>query len=177
MLQKGDLLMEIREWVNSLSPDIQLVIKLSLAALLGGLFGVERDFHGHEAGLRTNMMIAISSCLFTILSIEAFPLLPETGGFRDTARVAAQIVVGVGFLGAGAVIQARDRVRGLTTAATIWLVAAVGMAIGTGAYIAGIFTTIFALAVLVLLAPLSKRLERRGQNRAETRNISQSNNK
>lgn len=164
--------MGILEWIDSLSPDIQLIIKLFLAALLGGLVGLERDIHGHEAGLRTNMMIAISSCLFTILSIEAFPTVPDTGGFRDTARVAAQIVVGVGFLGAGAVIQSRDRVRGLTTAATIWLVAAIGMAIGTGEYLAATFTVIFALAVLVLLAPLSKQLEKRARDRIEAQRTS-----
>ena len=120
------------------------------------------------------MMIAISACLFKVLSIEAFPTGVGAGGFRDTARVAAQIVVGVGFLGAGAVIQSRDRVRGLTTAATIWLVAAVGMAIGTGEYLAGIFTSIFALAVLVLLAPLSKRLETRARNQSEVEKKTQS---
>ena len=166
--------MGIFDWIGSQPSDIQLIVKLVLAALLGGLVGLERDFHGHEAGLRTNMMIAISACLFTVLSIEAFPTGVGAGGFRDTARVAAQIVVGVGFLGAGAVIQSRDRVRGLTTAATIWLVAAVGMAIGTGEYLAGIFTSIFALAVLVLLAPLSKRLETRARNQSEVEKKTQS---
>ncbi|MGD8473580.1 MAG: MgtC/SapB family protein, partial [Anaerolineae bacterium] len=96
-----------------------------MAAVLGAIVGVERLWTGHPAGLRTNMVIAVSSCLFTILSIEAFPL---QGSAQDTARVAAQIVTGVGFLGAGALLQTKSHVRGLTTAATIWLVAALGMA-------------------------------------------------
>lgn len=78
--------------------------------------GAERELSGHPAGLRTNILIAVSSCLFTILSIKAFPL---TGNAQDPARVAAQIVTGVGFLGAGAVIQTKMVVHGLTTAATI----------------------------------------------------------
>jgi putative Mg2+ transporter-C (MgtC) family protein len=104
-------------------------------------------------------MIALSSCLFTILSIEGFPL---QGAAQDTARVAAQIVTGVGFLGAGALLQTKRHVRGLTTAATIWLVAAIGMAAGTGAYFLAIFTTVLSTVVLVALRPVSRRLEALG---------------
>jgi len=114
-------------------------LRLSLAAILGGVVGAERELSGHPAGLRTNILIAVSSCLFTILSIEAFPL---TGAAQDTARVAAQIVTGVGFLGAGAVIQTKKVVHGLTTAATIWMVAAVGMAAATDLYLMGIATRV-----------------------------------
>jgi len=145
--------------------------KILLAALLGGLFGLERDLHGHEAGLRTNMMISVSSCLFTILSIEAFPVIDQ--GTRDTARVAAQVVVGVGFLGAGTMLQAKNKVRGLTTAATIWLVAAIGMAVGAGAYVLTIFTSAVALAILIPLAPISKRLAERARLRADAAKIGQ----
>ena len=83
--------------------------KIAVAALLGAIVGLERVWGGHQAGLRTNMLIAISSCLFTILSIEGFPL---RGSAQDAARVAAQIVTGVGFLGAGAMLHARGHVRG-----------------------------------------------------------------
>jgi hypothetical protein len=107
----------------SLAFDWATFLKLTLAAVLGGIVGAERELNGHPAGLRTNILIAVSSCLFTILSINAFPLV---GAAQDTARVAAQIVTGVGFLGAGAVIQTKKVVHGLTTAATIWMVAAVG---------------------------------------------------
>ncbi|MFQ5435017.1 MAG: MgtC/SapB family protein, partial [Anaerolineae bacterium] len=132
--------------------DWGLFLRLTLAAVLGGIVGVERELNGHPAGLRTNILISTSSCLFTILSIKAFPL---TGGSQDTARVAAQIVTGVGFLGAGAVIQTKKAVHGLTTAATIWMVAAVGMAAATDLYILGILTTIMTTGILVLLGPLS----------------------
>ena len=89
--------------------------QLALAAILGGIIGAERELSGHPAGLRTNILVAVGSCLFTILSIHAFPL---TGNAQDTGRVAAQVVTGVGFLGAGAVIQTKRDVHGLTTAAT-----------------------------------------------------------
>ena len=132
--------------------------QIALAALLGGLIGLEREWNTHPAGLRTNILVAIGSCLFTILSIEGFPL---RGAAQDTARIAAQIVTGVGFLGAGAMFQNRNRVKGLTTAATIWLVAAIGMAAGAGLYFIAIFTTILTGTVLVLLKPLSDRVSRR----------------
>ena len=136
----------------SLAFDWTTFSRLTLAAILGGIVGAERELSGHPAGLRTNILIAVSSCLFTILSINAFPLV---GAAQDTARVAAQIVTGVGFLGAGAVIQTKKVVHGLTTAATIWMVAAVGMAVATDLYLMGIATTILTTVVLVLLGPLS----------------------
>lgn len=135
--------------------------QIVLAALLGGVIGFERDLHGHSAGLRTNILVAVGSCLFTILSISGFPI---RGNAQDTARIAAQIVTGIGFLGAGVLVQGRrNRVRGLTTAATIWQVAAVGMAVGVGSYFLALFTTLFSVAVLVLLHPVSKWLERRAR--------------
>ncbi len=138
-----------------------------VAALLSGLIGLEREWSRHPAGLRTNMLVGVGSCLFTILSIEGFPL---RGANQDTARVAAQIVTGVGFLGAGALLHNQNRVRGLTTAATIWLVAAIGMAVGTGLYFIAIFTTLLTTIVLVVLRPLTARLpgeERRRRKAAK----------
>jgi putative Mg2+ transporter-C (MgtC) family protein len=126
--------------------------RLTLAAFMGAIVGAERELSGHAAGFRTNILIAVSACLFTILSIRAFPL---QGAAQDTARVAAQVVTGVGFLGAGAVLQTRRSVYGLTTAATIWLVAAVGMAIATDLYLLGVLTTLLTTGILVLLAPFS----------------------
>jgi putative Mg2+ transporter-C (MgtC) family protein len=138
--------------------------KICIAALLGAIVGLERVWKGHPAGLRTNLLIAISSCLFTILSIEGFPL---QGAAQDTARVAAQIVTGVGFLGAGAVLHSRGHIRGLTTAATIWLVAAIGMAVGAGLLFLAVFTTLVSVGTLVLLRPLSRRLELKAEERSE----------
>ncbi len=155
-------------YLQSLSWDA--AIKVSLAALLGAIVGLERVWGGHPAGLRTNMMISISSCLFTILSIEGFP---TQGSSQDTARVAAQIVTGVGFLGAGALLQTKKHIRGLTTAATIWLVAAIGMAVGTSAYFIAIFTTALSTVLLALLAPVSERLEQRAEEQWKMRQSTQ----
>ncbi len=153
------------DWMTYVQPlSWEAFIKIALAALLGAVVGLERVWGNHPAGLRTNMLIAVSSCLFTILSIDGFPL---RGASQDTARVAAQIVTGVGFLGAGALLQAKGHVRGLTTAASIWLVAAIGMAVGTGFYFVAIFTTILSTLLLVMLAPISRRLERQARERAK----------
>jgi putative Mg2+ transporter-C (MgtC) family protein len=110
------------------------------------------------------MLIAISSCLFTILSVEGFPV---HGTAQDTARVAAQIVTGVGFLGGGVLLRARGHVHGLTTAASIWLVSAVGMAVGIGLYFVAVFTVIFSTVLLVALAPISRRLENQAWQRSK----------
>lgn len=155
------------DWAVVLEQYGSAAARILLAALLGGLLGFEREWRGREAGLRTNMMIAVAAALFTYLGVEEFPL--GEGVIRDPARVAAQIVSGVGFLGAGTLLVHRNKVRGLTTAATIWLVAAVGMAVGAGAYFSAIFTTLVALLVLVVLAPISRKLEQRVQARARQR--------
>lgn len=153
------------DWMTFLrSLSWHAAMRITLAAVLGAVVGLERGWEGRPAGLRTNIIIAISSCLFTLLSIEAFP---SEGSAQDTARVAAQIVTGVGFLGAGVVLQTRKHVRGLTTAATIWLVAAIGMAVGAGAYFVAAFTTILSTVLLILLAPISERLEQRAHEREE----------
>ncbi len=134
---------------NYVEPAVQIL----LAALLGGLIGLERERRHRPAGFRTNILIAIGACLFTQLSIRGFPLV---GAAQDTARVAAQVVSGVGFLGAGALFQNRNKVRGLTTAAGIWVVAAIGMASGAGAYFMAIFAAVVATSVLWLLRPVSR---------------------
>lgn len=127
--------------------------QMVLAMLLGGILGLEREHRGRDAGLRTNILIAMASCLFTILSVDGFPL---RGNAQDSARIAAQIVSGVGFLGAGALFQTRRHTRGLTTAATIWMVAAIGMTVGVEAYFLAIFSTILTFVVLNLLRPVSR---------------------
>jgi putative Mg2+ transporter-C (MgtC) family protein len=142
--------------------------QLTLAAVLGGIVGLERELTGHAAGLRTNILVATSSCLFTILSIKGFPLV---GNAQDTARVAAQVVTGVGFLGAGAVIQTKRDVHGLTTAATIWMVAAVGMSAATDLYMLGVVTTLLTTGVLFVLAPMSARLADRAEARQRRKRV------
>lgn len=149
---------QLPDWVVALrSLGWETAGQITLAAVLGGIIGIEREWRGRSAGFRTNILIALGSCLFTILSIDGFPLGESNA--RDSARVAAQIVSGVGFLGAGALIQTRHRTKGMTTAATIWLVAAIGMAVGTGSYFLAIFTTLLTAAVLQLLLPVSRLVE------------------
>ena len=136
-----------------------VLIKLILAAFAGGIIGLERETHGRPAGLRTHLLVAVGAALITIVS-EAFYL--KYGGAvwqqsvrLDPARVAAQIVVGIGFLGAGVIIKEGFSIRGLTTAASLWLCAGIGMAFGMGLFGPAVMTTVIALGSLVFL----KRLE------------------
>jgi putative Mg2+ transporter-C (MgtC) family protein len=128
------------------------IFRLVLAAALGGLVGLEREASGKPAGFRTNLLICVGAALVTELSITVARDVTLPGGFRsDPGRLAAQIVSGVGFLGAGTIIQARGSVVGLTTAATLWVVAALGMAVGAGAYIQALAGTVLVLAALMVL--------------------------
>lgn len=148
------------EWVLAMQNFGWLaIVKVTLAASLGGLIGLEREWRGREAGFRTNMLIAMGACLFTLISIHGFPL--ENSAARDTGRVAAGIVTGIGFLGAGALFQTPHRIKGMTTAATIWLVAAIGMTVGVGAYVLAIFSSVLTFVILRLLKPVSKTVARR----------------
>ena len=130
------------------------LISIILAALLGAGIGLERELNGKAAGLRTNLLICLGAAVFTIISREM-----ATGPEGSVTRIAAQIVTGVGFLGAGAIIQDR-RVHGLTTAATIWLVASIGMACGARFYVLAIVSSLIAVLALIGLGKLSKPLER-----------------
>jgi putative Mg2+ transporter-C (MgtC) family protein len=123
-----------------------LLLKLGLATLLGGVIGLERELSGKPAGLRTNILICIGATLFTVVSIHMIPLGQE--GRLDASRIPAQIVSGVGFIGAGAILHARGSVTGLTSAATIWVVAAIGVALGTSAYIEAVGTALLVMLVL-----------------------------
>jgi putative Mg2+ transporter-C (MgtC) family protein len=132
----------------------ELAFRIGLAAGLGAAIGLERELREREAGLRTHLLVALGSALFTLVSAYAWSdwrfSTPE-GIVFDPTRIAAQIVTGVGFLGAGAIIRQGLTVRGLTTAATLWAVAAIGMAVGAGYYSAAILTT---AVVLISLWPL-----------------------
>lgn len=139
------------------------IVSLVIAALLGGLIGLEREAEQRPAGLRTYMLVCVGSALFTILSIHAFPSeLP-----RDTARVAAQIVTGIGFLGAGTVWRARNHVTGLTTAAGLWVAAAIGMAVGAGLGMLAMATTVLVLIVLAVFLRFERRFLRHQHPRDE----------
>lgn len=132
--------------------NLTIVIKLLLAATLGGLIGLERELHRKPAGLRTNMFICLGSALFTVLSAEM------AGAGSDPGRIAAQIITGIGFIGAGAIIRDRGNVVGLTTAATIFVVASVGMAVGMAMYVTAFFTTVVILLALSFLGWAEGRL-------------------
>jgi putative Mg2+ transporter-C (MgtC) family protein len=136
--------------------EIEILLKIILAAVLGGIIGLERELSHKEAGLRTNILIAIGSTLITILSFK----IAETTEMADPGRLAAQIVTGIGFLGAGAIIQARLAVHGLTTAATIWTVAAIGIAVGSGLYLTSFLITILVVIILTLFKNISELIEK-----------------
>src|SRR5919109_1398167 len=123
--------------------EIGYAVRLLLAAFIGAPIGLEREIHDHPAGMRTHLLVALGSAAFTVLSIAAFP-----APGADPARVAAQIVTGIGFLGAGAILKEGATIRGLTTAASLWAVAAVGMAEGAGAWVVAV--TITAIAIVSL---------------------------
>ncbi len=127
-------------------------VPLLVSVFLGGLIGLERQVHDKPAGLRTNILICLGSCVFTIISTK----LPGA----EPGRIAAQIVTGIGFLGAGAIIQSGASVHGLTTSACIWIVASIGMACGTGMYFLALIATILTLIALMLLSPVDKRINR-----------------
>lgn len=132
----------------------EVLVRVVLAGVLGGAIGAEREIREREAGLRTHMLVAVGAALFTIVSAYAwgdFEFSTREGITFDPTRIAAQIVTGIGFLGAGAIIRQGLSVRGLTTAASLWVVAAIGMASGAGYYTAAVITTV---VVLVSLWPL-----------------------
>ncbi len=129
-----------------MSPDLTMALRLLLAAVLGGAIGYQRERAGKPAGLRTHMLICVGAALFALVGIYAF------SGAADPSRVAAGVVTGIGFIGAGAIIfRTQDGyVTGLTTAATIWISAGIGVAVGSGLYIAAVVTTVIALGVVFI---------------------------
>ena len=135
-------------------PTADIVLRLLLAAGLGAAIGVERELRQKPAGLRTNILIAVGSALLTMASIEI-----GRGGTPD--RIAAQVVTGIGFLGGGAILRSGKAVRGMTTAATIWVNAAIGLAAGAGLFAMATVTAASTLFVLAFLPPIERYFERR----------------
>lgn len=134
---------------------LEAFIRLAVAAGCGAAIGIEREITEQAAGLRTHMLVCVGSCLFTIAGIFGF-----VGHTVDPSRVAAQIVTGVGFLGAGAILREGISIHGLTTAASLWVTAAVGLTVGTGMYWVGAFAVVVTLLSLWVLRPLRRRLRR-----------------
>jgi putative Mg2+ transporter-C (MgtC) family protein len=133
--------------------ELIMSLRLLLSALLGGLIGLERESLNKSAGFRTHTLVSLGSCLITISSIEFFNIYGH-GTIGDPARLAAQVVSGIGFLGAGTIVRSGFGIKGLTTAATLWVVAAIGIAVGIGSYISAIVTTGIVFFVLVYMTSL-----------------------
>ncbi len=141
-----------------------MVIRLLLATALGALIGFEREYHAKEAGVRTHLLVALGACLFMILSIYGFDfMLGRDHVSFDPSRIASQVVTGIGFIGAGTIILQKQMVRGLTTAAGLWVTAAIGLACGAGMYvIAGVTTAIvlISLGLINVFLPYVSQKER-----------------
>ena len=154
--------MDIEIWSDTATTEIAL---LGLSVLLCGIVGLERQISQKSAGIRTHTLVGMGSAGFTLVSAFGFGnVLGETTNL-DPSRIAAQIVSGVGFLGAGLIFMRRDVVRGLTTAATIWVSAAIGMACGAGMVALAVAMTLFQLLAIVVLAPLGRLLPASGRKR------------
>jgi putative Mg2+ transporter-C (MgtC) family protein len=146
--------------IDYLPESLGLLGRLGLAALLGGLVGLERDVHGRAAGLRTHLMVSLGAALYMIMSIVVASSVGGVSRFTDPGRIAAQIVTGIGFLGAGAIMKEGFSVRGLTTAACLWVVAAIGMASGAAQYMLATTTCLFSLIALSVLPRIDKLYRR-----------------
>lgn len=146
--------------------NIDFLIRIFAALGFGFALGLERELTNKYAGLRTHILVCLGACIFTIISVYGFPsyadgdnlLLNQATGIRDTGRVAAQVVSGIGFIGAGAVLRNGPMIIGLTTAATLWLSAAIGMTCGVGMYDIALTATVISVAVLTLIRIFERRI-------------------
>ncbi len=134
--------------------DLNIIINLLIAFVLGGAVGWLREMEGKTAGLRTHILVSVGAALFTMISGEMI----FRSGLADPGRIAAGVVTGIGFIGAGCIVQARGAVRGITTAASIWVTAAIGIAAGTGFYVGAVAATIIALMTLWILREVEKKI-------------------
>lgn len=146
---------------------MDISLKLLWAAFLGGIIGAERAVSGKPAGMRTYILISIGSCLFTLLSVIIFEKYPQN---MDLGRIASQIVMGVGFIGAGTIMRSGTSVGGLTTAAAIWVVAAIGTFVGFGLSTEAGLAALFVALTLIILTPIEKGIVAKVHNIKEKRN-------
>lgn len=142
----------LNEWV--------VVFRLVLAAVLSGVIGFEREFHGRAAGFRTHILLCVGSTLVMLTSIHIFEAYYAKAG-ADPGRIAAGVVTGIGFLGAGTIMHSRSSIRGLTTAASLWVVAGIGLAVGSGLYLASVFTSAIAIVTLMFFSRLEHAMIRK----------------
>jgi len=141
-------------------PHHTIVLRIGLAFLLGFLLGLEREAKGHQAGLRTHILVCLGACLFTLAGTFGMPLeqiLPFAPALRtDVSRVASQVVIGIGFLGGGSILRQGSAMKGLTTAANLWITAAIGLSCALGFYVGALTTAGLALFCLLLLKPVER---------------------
>jgi len=152
-----------------LSHNFEIILQLCLAGFLGGLVGIEREYRGKEAGFRTYTLTSLGAALFTIISLESFFLLTGEGNVSfDPSRIVGQIVLGIGFLGAGLIVYRQSHIEGLTTAAGLWVAAAIGTAIGFHLYFPAVFVAFFTILILAGLRIVEEKMFRKA---AEKENL------
>ena len=135
---------------------LDYLLRLVIAAVIGGSIGAEREIRGKPAGMRTNILLCMGSCLIMILSVE---VAENTGKMADPGRIAAQVVTGIGFLGAGTIIRSRVSVSGLTSAATLWFVAALGLVVGYGSYFIAVAASLLMIVTLTTFKTVERKIE------------------
>lgn len=141
--------------------DFDLFSRIIIAFVLSGLIGFEREFFGHEAGLRTHILVCVGSTLIMLTALSLSDIYKSQFSI-DPSRIAANVVTGIGFLGAGAIMRSREGVKGLTTASSLWVVAALGLSVGCGFLKLSVFVTFIVLSVLWFLRKIEKALLRKG---------------
>ncbi len=141
--------------------DNEMIFRLTVSFLLSGLIGLEREWRRHEAGLRTHIMVCLGSTLIMLTSLHVFDIY-KSQGVVDPTRIAAGVITGIGFLGAGTIMRSKEHVRGLTTASTLWVVAALGLSIGCGFFKTAVYATALVLLVLLFLRRIEFRMLKKG---------------
>ena len=147
--------------LRTITPEITIAVRMLLAAVLGAVIGLEREYSSRSAGLRTHMLTSLAAAVFTIITFELFHETQsrEKGGSADPIRVIEAVTAGVAFLAAGAIIQSRGTVHGVTTGAGLWLSGAIGVASGGGYYTIAVMATVLALLILLVVARLARQLD------------------
>lgn len=142
--------------------ETEIIFQLILALALGGLIGLEREIKRREAGLQTYSLVALGSCVFTLVAFKLIELFAKQEGMVfDPSRIIQAIAIGIGFIGAGVIFRHESGIRGLTTAAGLWVTAGIGIVVGAGLYFLAIITTILALFILIVLGFLEKKVLRK----------------
>jgi len=154
--------------------DLEIISRLLTTFVLSGLVGLERQVHRRTAGLRTHILVGLGSCLIMLTSLYVFDIYKDKVAL-DPTRIAAGVITGIGFLGAGAIIREKEGVKGLTTAASIWVVSGIGLAVGTGFIRTAVYTTVLVLVILHLLRYLDSFLskdQKHGNNKEDSDGLS-----